>query len=82
MSPCATSPDTRRPGLSPYRNAHLSASHPGPKHWHHDVRRALRLNGTTPRQIRVMMRREAAVIGAAALTAGLALAAIPLTLLG
>ncbi|NGO48928.1 ABC transporter permease [Streptomyces ureilyticus] len=42
----------------------------------------LRLNGTTPRQIRVMMRREAAVIGAAALTAGLALAAIPLTLLG
>ncbi|MGI5196369.1 ABC transporter permease [Streptomyces sp. CA-288835] len=42
----------------------------------------LRLNGTTPRQIRTMMRREAAVIGAAALTAGLALAAIPLTLLG
>ncbi|MFC4466017.1 FtsX-like permease family protein [Streptomyces xiangluensis] len=42
----------------------------------------LRLNGTTPRQIRAMMRREAAVIGAAALTTGLVLAAIPLTLLG
>ncbi|MGI3226442.1 FtsX-like permease family protein [Streptomyces sp. GTA36] len=42
----------------------------------------LRLNGTTPRQILAMMRREAAVIGAAALTAGLLLSAIPLALLG
>ncbi|GAA2633780.1 FtsX-like permease family protein [Streptomyces vastus] len=42
----------------------------------------LRLNGTTPRQIRAMMRREAAVIGVAAVTTGLVLSAIPLTLLG
>ncbi|MEU9959410.1 FtsX-like permease family protein [Streptomyces sp. NPDC050982] len=42
----------------------------------------LRLNGTTPRQILSMMRREAAVIGAAALTTGLLLSAIPLALLG
>ncbi|MFD3315141.1 FtsX-like permease family protein [Streptomyces sp. NPDC058694] len=42
----------------------------------------LRLNGTTPRQILAMMRREAAVIGAAALTTGLLLSAIPLALLG
>ncbi|MBA2807680.1 FtsX-like permease family protein [Streptomyces sp. KM273126] len=43
---------------------------------------ALRLVGTTPRQIRVMMRREAAVIAAAALTTGLLLSAVPLALLG
>ncbi|MEU9783566.1 FtsX-like permease family protein [Streptomyces phaeochromogenes] len=42
----------------------------------------LRLNGTTPRQILAMMRREAAVIGAAALTTGLLLSAVPLALLG
>lgn len=42
----------------------------------------LRLNGTTPRQIRAMMRREAALIAAAALVAGLAVSAIPLALLG
>jgi putative ABC transport system permease protein len=42
----------------------------------------LRLNGTTPRQIRSMMRREAAMIAAAALTTGLALSAVPLALLG
>ncbi|RZB18600.1 ABC transporter permease [Streptomyces sp. F001] len=42
----------------------------------------LRLNGTTPRQILAMMRREAAVIGAAAVTTGVLLSAIPLALLG
>jgi len=42
----------------------------------------LRLNGTTPRQIRMMMRREAAVIAVAALASGLALSTIPLALLG
>lgn len=42
----------------------------------------LRLNGTTPRQILAMMRREAAVIGAAALTTGVLLSVIPLALLG
>ncbi|MFD6988799.1 FtsX-like permease family protein [Streptomyces sp. NPDC059943] len=42
----------------------------------------LRLNGTTPRQIRTMMRREAALIATAALTAGLAVSVIPLALLG
>ncbi|MFD9868031.1 FtsX-like permease family protein [Streptomyces niveus] len=42
----------------------------------------LRLNGTTPRQIRAMMRREAALIATAALTAGLAVSVIPLALLG
>ncbi len=42
----------------------------------------LRLNGTTPRQILSMMRREAAVIAAAALATGLLLSAIPLALLG
>ncbi|MFI1208727.1 FtsX-like permease family protein [Streptomyces sp. NPDC020802] len=41
----------------------------------------LRLNGTTPRQILAMMRREAAVIGVAAVTTGLLLSAIPLALL-
>uniref|UniRef100_UPI002A829E83 ABC transporter permease n=1 Tax=Streptomyces sp. CRN 30 TaxID=3075613 RepID=UPI002A829E83 len=43
---------------------------------------ALRLVGTTPRQIRSMMRREAAVVAAAALTTGLLLSALPLALLG
>jgi putative ABC transport system permease protein len=42
----------------------------------------LRLNGTTPRQILAMMRREAAVIGAASLTTGVLLSVIPLALLG
>ncbi|WP_210585266.1 FtsX-like permease family protein [Streptomyces sp. GESEQ-35] len=42
----------------------------------------LRLNGTTPRQILAMMRREAAVIGAAALITGVLLSVIPLALLG
>jgi putative ABC transport system permease protein len=42
----------------------------------------LRLIGTTPRQIRAMMRREAAVISAAALSGGLLLSAVPLGLLG
>ncbi|MFJ2259594.1 FtsX-like permease family protein [Streptomyces sp. NPDC087844] len=42
----------------------------------------LRLNGTTPRQILAMMRREAAVIGVASLATGLLLSAIPLALLG
>ncbi|MFD5538626.1 FtsX-like permease family protein [Streptomyces sp. NPDC127079] len=43
---------------------------------------ALRLAGTTPRQIRAMMRREAAVTAAAALVSGLLLSALPLALLG
>ncbi|MBZ6205204.1 FtsX-like permease family protein [Streptomyces olivaceus] len=43
---------------------------------------ALRLVGTTPRQILAMMRREAAVVAAAALAAGLALSAVLLALLG
>lgn len=43
---------------------------------------ALRLVGTTPRQIRAMMRREAAVIAAAALAAGVLLSVVPLALLG
>ncbi|MGW4546754.1 FtsX-like permease family protein [Streptomyces violaceorubidus] len=43
---------------------------------------ALCLVGTTPRQIRAMMRREAAVIAAAALVSGLLLSAVPLALLG
>ncbi|ANS70734.1 integral membrane [Streptomyces lincolnensis] len=43
---------------------------------------ALRVNGTTPRQIRAMMRREAAVTAATALTTALLLSAIPLALLG
>ncbi|MEW2569335.1 FtsX-like permease family protein [Streptomyces sp. NPDC047070] len=42
----------------------------------------LRLNGTTPRQILAMMRREAAVIGVAAVATGLLLSAVPLVLLG
>ncbi|MEU2339765.1 ABC transporter permease [Streptomyces sp. NPDC013172] len=43
---------------------------------------ALRLVGTTPRQIRAMMRREATVIAAAALVSGLLLSTLPLALLG
>ncbi|MEU1186945.1 ABC transporter permease [Streptomyces sp. NPDC005859] len=43
---------------------------------------ALRLNGTTPRQIRSMMRREAAVTAATALVTALLLSALPLALLG
>jgi putative ABC transport system permease protein len=43
---------------------------------------ALRLIGTTPRQILAMMRREAALISVAALAAGLALSAAPLALVG
>ncbi|MET9820082.1 FtsX-like permease family protein [Streptomyces sp. NPDC006349] len=43
---------------------------------------ALRLVGTTPRQIRAMMRREAAVVAVAALASGLLLSAVPLALLG
>lgn len=43
---------------------------------------ALRLNGTTPRQIRAMMRREAAVTVATALVTALLLSALPLALLG
>ncbi|NHI08378.1 hypothetical protein STPH2_3742 [Streptomyces sp. KO7888] len=43
---------------------------------------ALRLVGTTPRQIRMMMRREAAVVAASALVCGLLLSAVPLALLG
>ncbi|MFF0161600.1 FtsX-like permease family protein [Streptomyces sp. NPDC005263] len=43
---------------------------------------ALRLNGTTPRQIRAMMRREAAVTAATALVTALLLSALPLALLG
>ncbi|WP_328480772.1 FtsX-like permease family protein [Streptomyces sp. NBC_00377] len=43
---------------------------------------ALRLNGTTPRQIRAMMRREAAVTAATALVTALLLSAPPLALLG
>ncbi|MFJ3777934.1 FtsX-like permease family protein [Streptomyces sp. NPDC090075] len=43
---------------------------------------ALRLVGTTPRQILAMMRREAGVIAVAALVSGAALSAVPLALLG
>ncbi|MEU6198469.1 ABC transporter permease [Streptomyces sp. NPDC047061] len=43
---------------------------------------ALRLVGTTPRQILAMMRREAGVIAVAALVSGTALSAVPLALLG
>ncbi|MFD3520225.1 FtsX-like permease family protein [Streptomyces sp. NPDC058653] len=42
----------------------------------------LRLNGTTPRQILAMMRREAALIATAALAAGLTISTLPLTFLG
>ncbi|MEF9915594.1 FtsX-like permease family protein [Streptomyces sp. P5-A9] len=43
---------------------------------------ALRLAGTTPGQVRAMMRREAAVIAVTACGAGLVLSAVPLALLG
>lgn len=43
---------------------------------------ALRLGGTTPRQVRAMMRREAAVTAATALATALLLSALPLALLG
>jgi putative ABC transport system permease protein len=43
---------------------------------------ALRLIGTTPRQVRAMMRREAALVTGYALGAGTLLAAVPLVLLG
>ncbi|KOT92820.1 membrane protein [Streptomyces sp. NRRL F-4711] len=43
---------------------------------------ALRLAGTTPRQILAMMRREAAVVAALSLACGLLLSAVPLALLG
>ncbi|WP_073946417.1 FtsX-like permease family protein [Streptomyces kebangsaanensis] len=43
---------------------------------------ALRLNGTTPGQIRAMMRREAAVTAATALTTALLLSALPLAFVG
>nr|WP_181428835.1 FtsX-like permease family protein [Modestobacter versicolor] len=42
----------------------------------------LRLTGTTPRQVRSMMRREATVIAAVALAAGLALSAVGVLSLG
>ncbi|GAB3265619.1 ABC transporter permease [Kineosporia babensis] len=42
----------------------------------------LRLNGSTPAQIRSMTRREAGLITAAATVTGLALAAVPMLLLG
>ena len=42
----------------------------------------LRLTGSTPRQVRAMVRREAGLMTAAALAAGLALAVVPLALLG
>ncbi|GAA4624353.1 FtsX-like permease family protein [Actinoallomurus vinaceus] len=43
---------------------------------------SLRLVGATPRQIVAMVRREAALISAAAVGAGIALSAVPLALLG
>ncbi|MEU5489381.1 ABC transporter permease [Streptomyces sp. NPDC020196] len=43
---------------------------------------ALRLNGTTPAQIRAMVRREAAFTIVTALTTGLLLSAVPLALVG
>ncbi|GAA2382801.1 ABC transporter permease [Dactylosporangium salmoneum] len=43
---------------------------------------ALRLIGATPRQIRSMVRREAALIAAIAIVAGLVVSAVPLALLG
>ncbi|WP_369136950.1 FtsX-like permease family protein [Modestobacter versicolor] len=42
----------------------------------------LRLTGSTPRQVRSMMRREAAVLTGVSLAAGLALSAVPLLALG
>ncbi|TCO54873.1 putative ABC transport system permease protein [Actinocrispum wychmicini] len=43
---------------------------------------ALRLVGTTPRQVRAMIRRESALISVVAVGTGLALSVIPLVLLG
>lgn len=43
---------------------------------------ALRLTGTTPQQVRSMVRREAVLISTAAVVAGLLLSAVPLALLG
>ncbi|MBP0456669.1 ABC transporter permease [Streptomyces montanisoli] len=43
---------------------------------------ALRLVGTTPGQVRAMMRREAAMVAAMACGAGLVVSAVPLVLLG
>jgi putative ABC transport system permease protein len=43
---------------------------------------ALRLIGTTPGQVRAMMRREAALVCGFAVSAGAVLSAIPLALLG
>ncbi|MCZ2836695.1 FtsX-like permease family protein [Modestobacter sp. VKM Ac-2985] len=42
----------------------------------------LRLTGTTPRQVRTMMRREAALVSGAAVAAGVLVSAVPLALLG
>ena len=42
----------------------------------------LRLNGTTPRQIRSMMRREAGLIGVVAAGSALVMSAVPLGLVG
>ncbi|MCZ2810201.1 FtsX-like permease family protein [Modestobacter sp. VKM Ac-2979] len=43
---------------------------------------ALRLTGTTPRQVRAMMRREAALVSGAAVAAGVLVSVVPLALLG
>ncbi|MGY2081225.1 ABC transporter permease [Modestobacter sp. SYSU DS0657] len=43
---------------------------------------ALRLTGTTPAQVRAMMRREAGLVAFAAVAAGVLLSAVPLALLG
>nr|WP_243850215.1 ABC transporter permease [Modestobacter marinus] len=43
---------------------------------------ALRLTGTTPAQVRAMMRREAGLVSVAAIAAGTLVAAVPLALLG
>ena len=42
----------------------------------------LRLTGTTPGQVRTMMRREAALVSATAVAAGVLVSAVPLALLG
>ncbi|WP_222195984.1 FtsX-like permease family protein [Modestobacter italicus] len=42
----------------------------------------LRLTGTTPRQVRTMMRREAGLVSAAAVVTGVLVSALPLALLG
>ncbi|MGY1845635.1 ABC transporter permease [Modestobacter sp. SYSU DS0875] len=43
---------------------------------------ALRLTGTTPAQVRAMMRREAGLVALAAVAAGVLVSAVPLALLG